>query len=152
MQDSVRAQEIALTQWVTVKNWSAFRNERENGQKELLITCEIVNPTSLPMTIERTEFGCRGFILTSSQGISVPPNEPFRLVVPVDLEDAEYAREKISASLRITVWFKAASGKPGRQTFSGILLQFKTSENTRFALQADMVRAYEQQCGPDQRI
>jgi hypothetical protein len=142
---SVELQEIGFQQWIKATDWLAYIRERENGKTELFITCKIINPTNLPLTITHIDSGCRGIIYTSTERVTLTPDpDDYHLYgINTDLSKAELSEDSVSVTLRITLKFVNSIKREQSQTIVGMVSYNRVDEITVFTPLAWEAQQYE---------
>jgi hypothetical protein len=100
-EDSVRLQETGMRQWLVIQNWQ-LRKEN-SADLRLRITCDIVNPTPYPLTLESWKATIGGFSLTEKNRALLPPQIPHLITLPMEITGREKIDHYLKESLVITV-------------------------------------------------
>jgi hypothetical protein len=80
-EDSVKLQQVALRQWVNIRNWKSWIPDRSNRPSELRIEFEVVNPTRAPLVIRWSRITAQSGALAVSgfpeNAMLIPDNPHF---------------------------------------------------------------------------
>jgi hypothetical protein len=119
---SVRLQENTQRQWLNLENWEVFRI---NPADPLEIQVEIVNPTSLPLTLHITIVAVDGKGIEGSTPITLlTPSNPFIHSFGICLnssQEALYSRNALSFNVECSICFADSHGIHWRQDFGRML-------------------------------
>jgi hypothetical protein len=116
-QKSVMLQETALRQWVDIEKWRAVPWIPEGGVLSLNIQFDVVNPTSLPLTLYSVNVGFDGKGGAIAQRNLLPPKNRQTVAMPIKITEEQLLRWKQS-----TIGFHVS----GKVIYEDILKEVQT--------------------------
>lgn len=115
---SVKLQENTQRQWVNLETWQAFRI---NPTDPLEVGFNVINPTSLPLTLHRVITTVNGKATEEEVPIGIlAPSNPLVHSVGVTLakeQESLYARNALALDIECTILFADSHGIHWRQEF-----------------------------------
>jgi hypothetical protein len=124
-EDSVRLQEVQLTQWVTFQEWKLPRGLITQLElEEMQVSFEVLNPTNYPLTLVAVTLRIGTATQTSLAGHMLAPHVPYTIEfsLPFTVDDGRmYQTSNFIFSLRGTVEFNDIRAQRQKLPFGGLV-------------------------------
>jgi hypothetical protein len=143
MSRSTRLQAAALSQWVSFENWQT--KVRTLGDEHFLgITLDIVNPTTMPLTLNEVRLEIKGQepVVSMKPQFLVPKAKYIVMGVSYPLtekEHWEWLESGLSLIISATVKYMDARGVGNTTKFTGALYSSGKEKETQFLAQGFMI-------------
>jgi hypothetical protein len=124
---SIELQEVALCQWVAIKNWRGIPNF-QGDNKTFHIEFDVTNPTRLPLTFNGALIKIDGQATERIGTNAIPPDHENTIAVSVMLTDEQIVKwqgaegQKLVLPLNGFVVFQDALEKTRMQPVTGLLV------------------------------
>jgi len=122
---SVKLQEVALRQWVDIDNWKAVPWIPEGGEMSLHIQFDVINPTSLPLTLNSVSIALSGQESKVSGKNLIAPKKSQPIVTSVKITEEQLLKwedlKELIFMVNGYVDFEDTLTKPQTQPFSGLI-------------------------------
>lgn len=144
MKASTKLQEVSFHQWVMFERWETDVRGSP-GERLLVITFNIVNPTDKSLTLDEVRVGVTGGeVFVSSHGHLLVPKSSYAVTFshPVTEEDLDRRMTGLSLILTGSVRYTDVLKKKQKTTFTGILYSIGGRREADFVSQGIMVPEY----------